>query len=78
MNRLAGTVEQRLERLERLDGETQARLRTIERLLKLVEPDSILGRQTPPKPESPSDEHQGSRRVETKTGDNRSWYWPEW
>lgn len=78
MNRLDGTIEQRLERLERLDGETQARLRTIERLLKLVGPDPILGRRKAPKPESPSDEHQGSRRVETKTGDSRLWHWPEW
>ncbi len=67
------TIEQRLDRLERLDGETQERLSNIERLVGLIADDPVLGRQKKASPQAADDTHRGSRKV-----DPHIWRWPEW
>lgn len=76
MDRSHGTIEQRLERLERLNGDTEERLDQIERILGIVEKDPVLGREQRP---FIDDEHQGSRKVKTTTDDDFVPVgWPEW
>lgn len=67
MNSDDRTIEQRLDRLERLEGETQERLNNIERLLRIVERNSVLGQHKLPTPIPPDNEHRGLRKVPENT-----------